>query len=238
MALSELPVFMAAIRRTASGSYAGSYGASSGSRLGAYGISESNWKLWSEQAGLAGADWRSRAAQDAVAKMKMTQLYRRYSDWRLVAVAWSYGTRAADEAKLNGLDAWSNITNTVVSNMYGASDAGYGSTTVSRSDIVTPESRPALSVADAYRPAETELPPRVPSVTPSTVFMQRLMATGANAESGEPFEVDPTIKRRLASSQMHRNMAAILQGLSNAIRSNAREPVPTPDPDRSEGGVA
>jgi hypothetical protein len=111
LALDQLEVFMAAIRRMESGSYEGNYSAtgprssSLGIPLGAYQIMSANWASWASQAGLAGADWRSREAQDAVARHKFTEYYNRYQDWGLVAIAWFAGPGRADEARRNGISS-------------------------------------------------------------------------------------------------------------------------------------
>lgn len=96
MPLNQLDVFMAAMRRLESGSFEGNYRAQnvSGAR-GAYQIMTGNWASWASQAGVPGADWRDPAAQDAVARYKMTEYYRRFNDWNLVAIAWFAGPGAA-----------------------------------------------------------------------------------------------------------------------------------------------
>jgi murein DD-endopeptidase MepM/ murein hydrolase activator NlpD len=91
-----LAEFMASIRRLESGSYEGDYGAI-GRRVkgdnarGAYQIMSKNWSSWSAAAGIPGADWRNRSAQDKVAAHMMGQLYEQFRDWDLVAVAWYAG---------------------------------------------------------------------------------------------------------------------------------------------------
>ena len=88
MGLEQLDAFMAAIRRMESGSFQGNYRVvnSIGAR-GAYQILTGNWASWAAQAGLPGADWRDPRAQDAVARYKMVEYYRKYGSWELVAMA-------------------------------------------------------------------------------------------------------------------------------------------------------
>lgn len=70
--------------------------------LGAYGILDINWSVWSKQAGLEGADWKDKSAQDAVAKYKVQEYFNKYGTWDLVSVAWFAGPGAANELKRTG----------------------------------------------------------------------------------------------------------------------------------------
>ncbi len=98
--MTTLNVFMASIRRLETGSWEGDYqavGHMGGQRsVGAYQILESHWPTLAARAGLAGADWRSKEAQDIVAGTAMAQHYERYGSWDLVASAWIGGARSAD----------------------------------------------------------------------------------------------------------------------------------------------
>jgi len=123
MSLEQLPTFMAAIRRLESGSYNGNYSAlgpvtKTGNRArGAYQIMEQYWADWAAEAGLAGADWRSREAQDAVARHKFIKYYQEFGDWDLVAIAWFGGRGKALAAQQSGLDSvsgYADITGTSI----------------------------------------------------------------------------------------------------------------------------
>ena len=70
--------------------------------LGAYGILDINWDVWSKQAGLAGADWKDKAAQDAVAKYKVQEYFNKYGSWDAVSVAWFSGEGNANKLVKNG----------------------------------------------------------------------------------------------------------------------------------------
>ena len=59
--------------------------------LGAYGILDINWDVWSKQAGLEGAEWLDPKAQDAVAKYKVQEYFNEFNSWELVAIAWFSG---------------------------------------------------------------------------------------------------------------------------------------------------
>lgn len=109
MAIDQLPQFMAAIRQVESGNRYDIVGTDHGSRYGvargAYQIMSGIWGGWASAAGLAGADWRDPAAQDAVARHRMTKYYEQYGDWRLVAAAWFGGEGAANKLRDRGEDA-------------------------------------------------------------------------------------------------------------------------------------
>jgi len=65
--------------------------------LGPYGIRADEWVGLTEQAGIPGAKWQDRTAQEAVMRYKFTQLYNQYGGkWDGVAVAWKAGDVAAD----------------------------------------------------------------------------------------------------------------------------------------------
>lgn len=65
--------------------------------LGAYQITRQDWEIWSSDAGIPGADWRSPEAQDRVAARAVANMHARYGDWELVALAWFGGSNIADE---------------------------------------------------------------------------------------------------------------------------------------------
>ena len=80
--------------------------------LGAYGILDINWDVWSKQAGLEGAEWRDPKAQDAVAKYKVQQYYTEFNSWELVAIAWFSGpnkSRKLMNGKSINMDASDNM---------------------------------------------------------------------------------------------------------------------------------
>lgn len=112
--MSDIDVFMAAIRRLESGSYAGNYSAVGvmtqkyGRARGAYQIMETIWPGWAAEAGIPGASYTSKEAQDHVARFKMNQYYERYGSWDLVAIAWFAGPGAANQAMARGVGSLSN----------------------------------------------------------------------------------------------------------------------------------
>lgn len=113
----NLGTFMAATRRIESGSYEGQYGAIGrpvkGDRArGAYQIMGRNWESWAAAAGLRGANWRDRAAQDRVAAYWMSEYFKRYGNWELVAAAWYGGGGYANRLAARGYRGTADIAST------------------------------------------------------------------------------------------------------------------------------
>lgn len=222
MAASRLSEFMATIRLIESGSKSGNYlSTKAGGRIvGAYGFSIENWRRWSAEVGLEGADWRSKAAQDAVARAKFSQLYGRWRDWRLVAAAWFGGSDAAALAKEQGVTALTSSlrtdVNRVVSEMGG------------RFDEFDPADRAhaARSAEAAEAKEQADIAARLPrggrgggGITYVDVPVMGVIGQQRQAQGVAP--PDPATIARLRASQMHQNMSSLLQGLSNAIRQGA-----------------
>ena len=255
MALNEIDIFLAAIRRLESGNFAGNYSARgavvptgqyAGERaMGAYQIMPGNWASWAREAGIPGADWRSKAAQDAVARFKFTQYYNRYGDWRLAAIAWFAGPSRAERAKAEGMAALGSIRDVngttvpsyvakIVDYMHQAQDLGYGP---ARDDAVVarldPEARESirsgrLSVASTlfgagdFGGAGGGGDPGgggiyEASIGSSDPSLDPLAALAASQRPPRGNQLDA----ELASKTMHQNMSAILQGLSNSIKAGA-----------------
>jgi hypothetical protein len=95
--------FLSALRRYESSNHY-DYTSEEDDRRGAYGITPENWRRWTVEMGLIGAPWQSKEAQDMVAREKASELYDRYRDWQLVALAWWGGTEFADDAAARGAD--------------------------------------------------------------------------------------------------------------------------------------
>lgn len=125
----DLGTFMAATRRIESGAYEGRYGAIGrpvrGDRArGAYQIMGRNWGPWSAAAGLPGANWRDRAAQDRVAAYWMTEYFKRYGNWELVAAAWYGGGGYANRLAARGYEGPQDIPSSDI-RRYVQKVAGY-----------------------------------------------------------------------------------------------------------------
>jgi len=221
MALEELPIFMAAMRRIESGAFGGNYGIAKAGSLGAYQISAPNWNKWATEAGLDGAAWQSTAAQDTVAVFKMRQFYDRYGDWRLVQVAWLFGTDAADAAA-GGL-ADNPDTKALIEAMHQAQADGWGQ---------QGEGDKVLSVDTDLEPYVVPGTEPVPEAEPGSAVAaapveQGPIAVGrerALSDATADSTTNPFTARQLEGSDMHKNMSAILQGLSNSIRNAANTP--------------
>ena len=116
----DLGRFMAAVRFAETGSAQGNYDLIGPLQdgyqgRGAYQISAQNWEVWSQDAGLAGADWRSSDAQDIVAASVMGRMFQRYGNWELVAAAWIGGPQTADQLASIGYVGTGAIQNQNVS---------------------------------------------------------------------------------------------------------------------------
>jgi hypothetical protein len=96
---AELATFMAITRRHESGRYEGNYGVygppvgKNGNRArGAYQILTPYWRSWAAKAGIPGANWRDKKAQDRVAAHQFKRYYDAFGgNWDLVSVAWYAG---------------------------------------------------------------------------------------------------------------------------------------------------
>ncbi len=237
MALNELDIFAAAIRRSESGSFGGSYGitkpgTTGGQTLGAYQISELNWPDWAGRAGLIDADWRNRSAQDAVAKNRMTELYNTYGDWRLVALSWFFGGDTAIRVAQTGLEG-SGFEREITQLEQNMRDA--------KARNFAPESDDRLSIEDPLTPRppaddDFDFGP-VPTAArtqeePGQVRQTALTAAQARQQQDEPAPGEEARAVHDTRSQMARTVGAVLQGLSNAIKRGANAaPPPLPEGD-------
>ena len=103
MSHEQIEAFKAGLRKTESGSYEGDelhnwrWNDGDG-EVGAYAVRSSNFAIWAAEQGLAGADWRDPEVMDLVVTSKLNEYYKRYDDWKLVALAWMAGTDLADAA--------------------------------------------------------------------------------------------------------------------------------------------
>lgn len=112
--MSDLVHFMAAMRRVESGELAGNYEHQQESEggyrpIGAYGFI--NWPQQAAAAGLPEANISDRRAQDTVAGTLFRDLYAKYQNWDLVALAWFTNEKTADQVFEGGYAELSQITN-------------------------------------------------------------------------------------------------------------------------------
>jgi hypothetical protein len=114
--------------------------------LGAYGILDINWDVWSKQAGYAGADWRIPVIQDIVAANKIQEYYNEFGSWELVAVAWYGGPGKARIAQNQGMDAIGDLKNM---EDFGPDIKTYVNQVMSQYNVSLEKPQPNLSV-EAY----------------------------------------------------------------------------------------
>ena len=226
MALNELDTFAAAIRRSESGAFGGNYGITkqtpTGLTLGAYQISETNWADWALRAGLVGADWRNRGAQDSVAKARMTELYNIHGDWRLVALSWFFGGETARRVAQTGLEGsgFEREIEQLESNMRTAHRASGKEGSLS---IEEPLEVSAGEGDFTFGPLGDAAPVRAePGAEPEPGEVRQTVLQQAQArQQGDVSVKDENRAAHNVNSQMANNVGAILQGLSNAIKRGA-----------------
>lgn len=141
MALDQLDAFMEALGEVESGNNWDAVGPYTGST---YGRARGRWQImsaiypaWAREAGVDPNDY-SPAAQERVARHKMSQYYARYGSWDLVAVAWFAGPGRADRAKARGINAVGGIKD-----MLGTSVSSYVSKVVGGMGYTAPSPRTA-----------------------------------------------------------------------------------------------
>jgi murein DD-endopeptidase MepM/ murein hydrolase activator NlpD len=122
--MTDLNSFMAAVRYAKSGSWEGDYHQverlPDGRRvIGAYGILENQWSNMAAYAGLEGADWRNRSAQDYVAGQIMGRYQQQYGSWDLVAAAWMGGAISANRIMYRGYNGVESIKNEQIRQFVG-----------------------------------------------------------------------------------------------------------------------
>lgn len=143
MALDQLDSFMNALGEVESGNRWDAVGPYTGST---YGRARGRWQImsaiypaWAREAGVNPNDY-SPAAQEKVARYKMSQYYARYGSWDLVAVAWFAGPGRADKAAKQGINSVGGIKD-----MLGTSVSSYVSKVVSGMGDTAPSPRTAPS---------------------------------------------------------------------------------------------
>lgn len=212
--MTQLEAFMAAIRKMESGSFAGNYKAigpttSTGNHArGAYQIMEQYWDAWAKEAGLPDAQWQSRAAQDAVARHRMSTYFRQLGDWRLVAIAWFAGMSKAKKAKAEGVASVGGITDVL-----GTTISGYVERiTTNMSDFVEEFGGDIeLDFGPEYEDFEYDFMTNNPT-TDIAAFL------AAQQQGTTPLGPTP-------QEQIRSNLTGILDGLSNAVAGGSRSPI-------------
>lgn len=212
--INDLDLFMAAIRRRESGSYAGNYSALGpytgeryGRARGAYQIMETIWPGWAAAAGIPGADWRDQAAQDHVARFKMTQYFQRYGRWDLVAIAWFAGPGRADRAQREGSSSVDGITEPIL----GTSVGEYWR---SVQDLMANAPEQYGTLSGQYAPTPAEWAAIQGPRSPFAAFGE-LMGLPPSGQGLGPPANDP-----------ESNLRAIFEGMSNMMAGGQRQRLP------------
>lgn len=181
MALDELDQFMLALAALESGdrdkdgnpiagthdyNATGPQTATYGRARGAYQIMEKIYPAWAKEVGVNPNDL-SPEAQDKVARHKMSQYYRRYGRWDLVAVAWFAGPGRADKAAKQGIESVGGLKDVI-----GTSVAKYVQKAMKvmgtgPTEPLTPRREPGVPDGGAPVPMTTEQKP-----SPEVQFVQ------------------------------------------------------------------
>lgn len=204
---ADIEVFMQALRQFESGDNYEALGKilKDGSRArGAYQIMDKFWAGWAAEAGLSGADWRDPAAQDAVARYKITKYFRELGDWRLVMTAWFAGLGTARIAQREGFGIVGRRQDA-----NGTSVTDY----IGRVMGLMEEIKPGSAFPDV------ELPPMTGPLQPASViqgpgfqFNNPLDLVGRPLETDDP---DALTGRAM--------LTTLLSSMSNMVRSRTNE---------------
>lgn len=79
--------------------------------VGAYQIREDHWPMWAQAAGIPGAPWRDRRAQDRVAEYRAERYFRMFGSPEVAAIAWIGGTESARRIMQNGYEGPQSVRN-------------------------------------------------------------------------------------------------------------------------------
>ncbi len=150
--MSDLANFMAGMRKVESGDMGGDYqhrqNPEGGLRpVGAYGFT--NWPQQAAAAGLPEANMGDHRAQDTVAGTLFRNLFQKYQNWELVALAWFTNEKTADEVAQGGYGNLNQIGNPrikeymqSVTNAVAEAEASETTFTAPVTDVAGPPSQP------------------------------------------------------------------------------------------------
>lgn len=196
----ELDKFMWSISKQESGHNYGAVGPqtkSYGKALGRYQIMSAIWPGWAAEAGIPGADWQDPKNQERVARHKMTEYYKRYGSWDLVAIAWFAGPGRANTAAQHGIDAVGGISDVLGTDVRTYVNTAMGS----------------MGQAGAGREqggGRTE-------GTGTTSPMATPDSTAApHATGGQPTPEDPNVRRQREAELNQSTMESIMAAISEA----------------------
>ena len=160
--------------------------------LGPYQIRADEWDMLSSEAGIGGAPWQDRYAQEAVVRYQFTKLYNQYDGrWDGVAVAWKAGEQAANFIVNEGYPIQEIISGEGAANMQSFIN---DTMTDSQSDIAPQAAMQAKEVgpfanaalATPPRPAKTEQ-----QMAPADAVTGMLTSMRNNQIAGIPEPVEP-----------------------------------------------
>ena len=194
-----------------------------GTATGRFQIMSKIYGGWAREAGVDPGDW-SPAAQDRVARYKMTQYYNRYGSWDLVAVAWFAGPARADKAKKSGINSVGGIKDSL-----GTSVSKYVDKV--RKGMATGTGQAPTGSADSMeRQIQQRSAPRPSMSFPSAAMGKMTDIMGQAARGGgsriAPIEAAPgtqltQVQQQTRDDQIGQDaMGGILAAVSEAAKGN------------------
>ena len=219
MNLSE---FMAGLRRMESGSFEGDYTIASnpsGPYRGAYQIHNDNWALWAQEAGLGGAVWTDRVAQNEVAAHRLQGYYDYFGDWGLVAMAWHDG-RAGTSNFLAALKAATGRE------YQGTQDMKLMGYDYDYSEKVLDWANEWAGIDPADKKYYALAPSAADPIPQRTPQRQSTWTAGIEQQPFNLGDPDPAMfgQEEEPGNPFHQNIINWMSGLSNSIAGGTRNP--------------
>lgn len=200
-------------------------GARYGRARGRFQIMSAIYPAWAKEAGVDPADY-SPAAQERVATKKMTDYYRQFGSWDLVAVAWFAGPGRAAQAKKKGIASVGGLKD-----MLGTSVASYAEKVMSgmskrpvnptQADHQANERRRPVNPRQADHLADSQKEPVTPGSTSDWVDESGMEeAAGLTATLVPAAPAATPMEMQTAADQMNADgLAQILGTISQAASS-------------------
>lgn len=227
-----------------------------GRARGRFQMMEAFYPAWAREAGVNPNDW-SAAAQERVARHRMSNLYRKYGTWDLVAVAWFAGEGRANKAAKQGITSVGGIRDSlgtsvsdyvgkVVSRMSAGSrpDAGSGPINEKQADAsdakkiaARPAPQPLAPVGNGV-PLDDPVEPPMPAIGNTSRATQQQGGITQEVMGGILDTISETARQKggqvldlRSFLKMPNQDAAVMQGMTlNAPAPEVVQPEPEQPP--------